>query len=226
MALFFITGTDTDIGKTYFTGLLAKHLQTLKQSVITQKWVQTGYSPNDNDIKTHISMMNHTPKQFDLYKRHTMPYAFKLPASAHLAAQEETTTINPDKLIMSLRFLEKNFNAVLVEGLGGICVPLTTSLTTLDVLAQLKLPTIIVIENKVGAINHAILTTQAIAAEEIPLLGFVINNKNTTTNPLILKDNPTTIKAFTGTPLLATIDYNGSLQCTNYFNDILEKTAN
>ena len=52
------------------------------------------------------------------------------------------------------------------------------------------------------------------------------SNKNTTTNPLILKDNPTTIKAFTGIPLLATIDYNGSLQCTNYFNDILEKTAN
>ena len=112
---------------------------------------------------------------------------------------------------MALRFLEKQFDDVVVEGLGGISVPLTDQLTSLDVLERCKLQTIVVVENKVGAINHALLTLNALAERKIPIAGFVMNHKDVSVKSLILEDNPKIIETFSGCKCLGDITLNKKL---------------
>ena len=146
-----------------------------------------------------------------------MPYSFKLPASAHLAAKEENKMIDQNKIIQSLRYLEKNFNTVLIEGLGGIYVPLNETLTTLDVLEQLKIHTIIIIPNQIGAINHALLTIEAIANRQIPISGFIINNMNTKTPEQVKQDNPTIIQSLSGITCIGSINNMKQLELSQQF---------
>ena len=205
MTTFFITGTDTNVGKTVATGLLARHFQSEGHTVLTQKWVQTGAGEDKTDIQVHCEYMGLSEKKIAKHLPMMMPYTLTLPASAHLAAAEENITINIAKLTQSLRYLESQADICLVEGLGGVNVPLTASFTTLDLLERLKLNTIVVVENKVGAINHALLTLEAIANRHIPITGFITVNKDTSCHPKILADNPRIIESFSGVSQCAEI---------------------
>ena len=211
MPSWFITGTDTEVGKTLFTGLFGKFLTQYTNSVVTQKWVQTGTLDYPLDIETHDKVIQTSLKISSTITKYRMPYSFKLPASAHLAAEQEKEVINPHKISQTLRYLEKEFDIVLMEGLGGIHVPLTSQITTLDLLEQLKTHTIVIVPNQIGAINHALLTIEAIANRQIPLSGFIINNMNPSTPELIKKDNPAIIEAFSGISCIGTINSDKSL---------------
>ena len=114
-----ITGTDTGIGKTILTGLLAKELAK-HQSVVTQKWVQSG-DLNSPDIQTHdqLSGQEHDAKWLD----DRQVYSFNDPVSPHLAAKLANKTINPAKLKQATHRLAQHFDTVLVETSGGIMVP-------------------------------------------------------------------------------------------------------
>jgi dethiobiotin synthetase len=129
----------------------------------------------------------------------------KLPASPHLAAQQEGITINPAKLTTATQALQRRFDHVLIEGAGGIMVPITQSLTLLDLVGQMKLPTLVVVKNELGCINHALLTINALAERQIPILGIVMNGEETGTPRDILDDNPGIIASLSGLPILATI---------------------
>ena len=109
MTTWFVTGTDTDVGKTVFTGLFAKQIIDLGQQVVTQKWVQTGVGLDQSDVMTHYQLMNQNPDHYQAYQKAILPYCFSLAASPHLAADCEQQTIDLDRLLMSLRFLEKQF---------------------------------------------------------------------------------------------------------------------
>ncbi len=217
MPTWFITGTDTEIGKTIFTGLFGNLLNKKNITVTTQKWVQTGNQDYPLDITIHDQLIKSSQTNNDTIQQCRMPYSFKLPASAHLAAKEENKMIDQNKIIQSLRYLEKNFNTVLIEGLGGIHVPLTETLTTLDVLEQLKIHTIIIIPNQIGAINHALLTIEAIANRQIPISGFIINNMNTKTPEQVKQDNPTIIQSLSGITCIGSINNMKQLELSQQF---------
>ena len=217
MPTWFITGTDTEVGKTIFTGLFANLLNKKNITVTTQKWVQTGNQDYPLDITIHDQLIKSSQTNNDTIQQCRMPYSFKLPASAHLAAKEENKMIDQNKIIQSLRYLEKNFNTVLIEGLGGIHVPLTETLTTLDVLEQLKIHTIIIIPNQIGAINHALLTIEAIANRQIPISGFIINNMNTKTPEQVKQDNPTIIQSLSGITCIGSINNMKQLELSQQF---------
>tara|TARA_Y100001970_G_scaffold53959_1_gene68388 strand:- start:10120 stop:10791 length:672 start_codon:yes stop_codon:yes gene_type:complete len=217
MPTWFITGTDTEIGKTIFTGLFGNLLNKKNITVTTQKWVQTGNQDYPLDITIHDQLIKSSQTNNDTIQQCRMPYSFKLPASAHLAAKEENKMIDQNKIIQSLRYLEKNFNTVLIEGLGGIYVPLNETLTTLDVLEQLKIHTIIIIPNQIGAINHALLTIEAIANRQIPISGFIINNMNTKTPEQVKQDNPTIIQSLSGITCIGSINNMKQLELSQQF---------
>jgi dethiobiotin synthetase len=219
MTTWFITGTGTDVGKTVFTSLFAKFLNEKNISITTQKWVQTGAKTDDAiDITTHDKAIKKSSDTIpDSHKKARMPYAFPLPASAHLAAKEQNILIDPEKIKQCLRFLEKNYDHVIVEGLGGIMVPLTQELTSLDLVEQLNLETIIVVPNILGAINHALLTIQALASRQISVRGFVMNRIDSTVNSIIQNDNPKIIQALSGLPCIGNINQNKVLTFTDTF---------
>jgi dethiobiotin synthetase len=195
-----ITGTDTGIGKTIATGLLAKELAS-HGSVVTQKWVQSG-DLDCPDIKTHDQLSEQVQDAKWLDDRQV--YSFNDPVSPHLAAKLANETVNPIKLIQASQRLAEQFDTVLVETSGGIMVPLTENVTTGDVVSQMKLPTIVVVPNKLGTINHTLLTMNYLKQHQIPVLGFIMNHFDLCESQLQV-DNPSIIQKLSEVPLLATI---------------------
>ena len=195
-----ITGTDTGIGKTVVTGLLAKEFARTKK-VVTQKWIQSG-DLDSPDIKAHDELSGLIIG--DEYASDRQVYSFKTPASPHLAASIENTIIQPDQLINATYRLKDAHDIVLVETSGGIMVPLNQTLTVGDVVTQMKLPTIIVVPNKLGTINHTLLTAYYIKQNNIPLLGFIVNNFGKPTTD-IEKDNPNIISQIMNLPCLGKV---------------------
>ncbi len=170
----FITGIDTDIGKTIATGLMARYLHQKNLSVITQKMVQTGCQNISDDILIHRKLMT-----CDLFNEDktgiTCPYLFKHAASPHLAAQMEGQTINPKTILSATNTLAKNFSIILIEGAGGLFVPLNSDTTIIDYIEQHAYPVILVSSSKLGSINHTLLSIEALKTRGLNLLGIVYN---------------------------------------------------
>jgi dethiobiotin synthetase len=201
----FITGTDTSVGKTVAAGLLARYLLDKGFSAITQKWIQTG-SDLPDDIAVHREFMN--KKQVDIKKLLPLiaPYTFKLPASPHLAAEAEGEKIAPSKIINSFKTLAKDFDFVIVEGTGGLLVPFNRKKLVIDIAKELALPVIIVAQNRIGAINHTLLTIEALNRRQMKILG-IIFNADENTNEAVLRDNPVIIEELTAEKILGSLPY-------------------
>ncbi|MGM8900959.1 dethiobiotin synthase, partial [Psychrobacter sp. 1Y4] len=142
MSVLFISGIDTDIGKTYATGLLAKALMQEGVNVITQKLVQTGISKQVNgelgiadDIVTHRQLMEIPLQPCDLDFT-TCPYRYEKPASPHLSAALANQPLNIEAITEATEALQADYDVVLLEGAGGLLVPITTELLTLDYIAE------------------------------------------------------------------------------------------
>ncbi|MFH1077486.1 MAG: dethiobiotin synthase [Pseudomonadota bacterium] len=183
----FIAGTGTSVGKTLVCGCLARFLKMRGVRIGVQKWVSTGNKEISNDMAFCSSMLSEP-----LQSLHPMslisPYTFAYPASPHLAAELEGTTINEDRIIQSYRDLSKHYELLLVEGTGGVMVPLTRDSLFIDIVARLKLPTLIVSLSGLGTINHTLLTIEALRTRDIPILGVVFNLTGRE-DPIIENDN-------------------------------------
>lgn len=175
MGVIFITGIDTETGKTMVTGLLARYLLKQNKSVITQKIVQTGCENISEDIITHRKIMG-----IDLIEEDkngiTCQYVFKYPASPKLAAKLELKSINTDIIHKNTEILSEKYDTVLLEGAGGVYVPLKNDLLVLDYIEMYNYPLIVVTTGKLGSINHTLLTLDAIARRDLKVNGVIFNN--------------------------------------------------
>ena len=175
MSTIFITGIDTDSGKSYATGMLWRYLKQNNQPAITQKLIQTGcHDPIAEDIITHRSFINGTLLPEDLNGL-TSPQIFKFPASPHLAATLENSTVDINAIDHATAQLTELFEYVLIEGAGGLNVPLQRNLLTADWLEGHQYPTIIVTSGRLGSINHTLLTLEVAARRNIPIAGIIYN---------------------------------------------------
>lgn len=188
MTSFFVCGTDTGVGKTVVTGLLAKTFLDQGYSVITQKWVQTGSKGFPQDISTHLKLMGKKKSYVNGLLDLVCPYVFKYPASPHLAAKLEGKKVEVRKIKSAYRKLCGMFDIVIVEGVGGALVPLNEKILLLDVVKELKMPVILVVGNKLGAINHALLTAEAIKKRGLQIAAVVFSEIDKS-DKKIAKDN-------------------------------------
>ena len=198
MKSIFIAGTDTGVGKTLVAGLLAGYLTCKGKSVITQKWVATGA---DNDIKSHWKIMGFTPQES---RTLLLPYTFKLAASPHLAAKNERKFIDKEKIKSSFRKLLERYDAVVVEGTGGILVPVSGNALLIDIVKDLKLSVLLVSHNRVGAINHTLLSIEALKNRKIPVIGVILNNLSKAKKS-VLEDNQKIIQKILGVAVLGVL---------------------
>ena len=187
MPTIFITGIDTDVGKSFATGLLARRLHKAGRSVITQKIAQTGCETISEDILLHRKLMGIELTDVDR-EGLSCPYLFKLPSSPHLSAAQEQQRIEPDKITRATRVLETRYDTVLLEGVGGLYVPLNESVTVLDYLESERYPVILVSSAKLGSINHTLLSLEALSRRGLEVLG-IIYNEYPVENSLIVKDS-------------------------------------
>ena len=206
MKAVFVTGTDTEVGKTVVCGLLGRYLSDRGKNVITQKPVQTGGEGFSGDLAVHLRLMDLRRSDITRHLADMNPYTFSFAASAHLAAAMEGKTIDPKNITDSFRRLADAFDTVIVEGLGGALVPISETTLLIDLAAELALPVLIVVKNKLGAINHALLTIEAVKARGMRIIGLIFNSDENE-NKKIAEDNPRIIAALTGVPVLGTLPW-------------------
>ncbi len=171
---YFISGIDTECGKTYVTARLASYLRHRGISVITQKPIQTGCEMVADDLVEHRKVMGCSALPEDREGR-TCTYLFKLPASPKLAAQQENKTIDLEKINDDTKYLLSRYNIVLIEGAGGLMVPLTNRYMTIDYIAEKRLPLLLVASGRLGGINHALLSIDACLNRGIDLRSVIFN---------------------------------------------------
>lgn len=213
----FVAGTDTGVGKTIVSGCLAKYLSDRGYNVITQKWIQTGCSSIfSSDIKLHLKFMGRSISGIKEHLPYIAPYIFNPACSPHLACRIENKKINLNKIKKSFKLLSTKFDFVIVEGVGGVLVPFDRKNLVIDIAKDLDLPVLVVVENRLGAINHTLLTVEALASRKINIIGLVFNNIKEK-NKLILKDNPEIISSLTKQKILGVLSRQGS------YKEIYEK---
>lgn len=182
----FVSGIDTDAGKSYCTGWLADKLTRQGIRTITQKFVQTGNTDMSEDILLHRSIMGTGLLPADL-DHTTAPLIYTHPCSPQLAARLDGRDIPLDIIDASTRRLLEMFDTVLIEGAGGLMVPLTDEFLTIDYIASRHLPLVFVVHGALGSINHAILSFEAIRARNIEM-PVVLYNTHFDSDPLIAED--------------------------------------
>lgn len=185
--IYFVSGIDTAIGKTYTTGYLAKLWFEQGQNVITQKLIQTGNLEISEDIEKHREIMGRGWFVEDDLKL-TMPEIFSYPASPHLATQIDAREIDFEKIQQATAELATRFELVLLEGAGGLMVPLTSELLSIDYVAQQNYPIILVSSGRLGSINHTLLSLEAIKSRGLELFALAYNLYDQSADELISKD--------------------------------------
>ncbi len=175
MTRLFVTGTDTDVGKTVISAALINLLRQKSQQVVGMKPVASGciLTPEglrNDDALTLIAQSNVTAP-YDWVN----PYAFEPAIAPHIAAKQVNMTINLDVIHESFIQLDSLSDNIIVEGAGGWFVPLNEQDTVADLAIQLRLPVILVVGVRLGCINHALLSVDAIARSGLPLAGWVAN---------------------------------------------------
>lgn len=193
--VYFVSAIDTDAGKTYATGYLAKLWKNKGVNIITQKLVQTGNKDISEDIEKHRKLM-----QIDFTKddhdRTTMPEIFSYPASPHLAAEIDKREIDLEKINRCTEKLRERYDVVLLEGAGGLMVPLKRELLTIDYVANMGYEMIFVTSGKLGSINHTILSLEAIKSRGIKLKMVIYNMYPTLEDKTIMMDTMDYIKTY------------------------------
>ena len=148
--MYFISGIDTDAGKSYCTAYYACQLIGSGKRVITQKFIQTGNIGYSEDIDLHRRLMGIGMTEEDR-EGLTMPEIFSYPCSPHLAARIDNRPIDFGKIERATQELARRYDVVLVEGAGGLMVPLTEDYLTIDYIAEKQYPLIFVTSGKLGA---------------------------------------------------------------------------
>lgn len=172
---YFITGIGTDVGKSCATGWLARRYMDDGKSVITQKFIQTGNVGNSEDIGIHRRIMGTGSMPEDL-EMLTAPEIFTYPCSPDLASRIDLRPIDFNKIRKATETLESRYDVVLIEGAGGIMVPLRSDYLTIDYVKDTDLPLIVVTNGQLGSINHTLLTLFAIEKYGIELAEVIYNH--------------------------------------------------
>lgn len=200
---FFITGTDTDVGKTYIAEALVRYFVQQGKATIGMKPVSAGCTlVNDellnDDVRALMAASNvHAPLQL------INPFAFEPAIAPHIAAEQAGVVVSIAKIQQAFDALKSKADVVIVEGAGGFRVPINREQTMADLAVQLNLPIIMVVGVRLGCINHALMTAGSIRAAGLHLAGWVANRIDPEMSAI--EENIATLKAMIKAPCLADV---------------------
>lgn len=171
----FVTGTDTEIGKTLITSALLHALGAAGVQAAGMKPLAAGAELRDGVWHNEDVDQIHAAAPLKLPRELTTPYLLRTPAAPHIAAEIDGVTIEPRKILDCYAQVRAQAEAVVVEGVGGFCVPLADGYDTDDLARDIGLPVVLVVGLRLGCISHALLTAEAIASRGLTLAGWVAN---------------------------------------------------
>ncbi|NOU25170.1 MAG: dethiobiotin synthase [Methylotenera sp.] len=208
---YFVLGTDTHVGKTYIASALVKHFVAQDLKTIGMKPIASGCVVNkkneliNQDVTALVSESN-VSADLDLIN----PFRFAPAIAPHLAAEQLGVSIDINKIKHAYEKLSNLAEVVIVEGAGGFLVPLNKTETLADLAVQLNLPIVLVVGIKLGCINHALLTVEAIKSRGLILSGWVANQIDP--NMSMFDENVTSLKQRIAAPCLSVVCWMGAAQ--------------
>ena len=204
MKSLFLTGTDTDVGKTYATAGLSVTLRKMGIDVGIMKPFAAG-NPQKRGFKSEDVEILSQAAQVSDPESLMNPQFFKMASSPYTASKSLKVKVKVDSVMSSFKKLSKLHSTLLVEGMGGIMTPILKNYFVSNLIKDMKLPAVIVTRTKVGTINHTIMTCKMCEKYKIPIKGIIINNFDSggysvTTLKRDLED-------LTGVPILGSIPF-------------------
>ena len=196
----FVTGTDTGVGKTIVVAALLRELKLRGLDAMPMKPVQTGW-PQANDVAA--CGVKNTPL--------TNPYRFKLAASPHLAGR-----VKLQKIVRAFNALSRKHDFVVVEGAGGVLVPLNDKETMIDLIKKLRLPVVIVARAGLGTLNHTLLTLNELRRAGLRVAGIVLNQGRSGGWKRIEQDNLETLQKRGRCPVVRFLPMIGKNRSRNF----------
>ncbi|MCW5828851.1 MAG: dethiobiotin synthase [Deltaproteobacteria bacterium] len=172
---YFVTGTDTGVGKTFVTCGLIWYLRDQGLSVGALKPVETGCQEHRGALLANDASLLSDAIKYSGPIDDICPYRFRLPLSPEAAAGSEGVRIDLNRILDARARMGEGKKVVMVEGAGGLLVPLTDKLNTADLISRLKAKVILVVASKIGCINHTLLTLEALDRRGIKTAGIILN---------------------------------------------------
>jgi len=191
---FFVTGTDTDVGKTFVTSLLTRSLRRAGFDTVAMKPVSCG---EPEDSRTLRAAAENT-----LSLEEVTPVSYTAPLAPIEASRLEGRSFHPSEVLPTFQRLHRSHRSLLVEGVGGWLVPLSENYSAADLAKAMNLPVLLVVRNRLGAINHTLLTLESIAFHGLVCKGIVLNNHPADADDRSAEGNRRLIPQLTKVPLL------------------------
>jgi dethiobiotin synthetase len=202
----FVTGTDTGVGKTITTAALATALRRRGYSVGVMKPVETGVAKGRPSDAGRLRQAARVTEALHLVR----PYAFRLPLAPLDAANAEQRRIRFSTIMQAYRTLHSQHDLLLVEGAGGVHVPITPAADVLDLIVRMKIPAVVVGRSGLGGVNHAVLTLNALRQRTIPVLALVLNRTVAAKTAVAQRQERSTVKLLrqrAGVPVIGPLPY-------------------
>ena len=201
MGALFVTGTDTGVGKTFVGCALAHAWRAAGRRVGVVKPVETGVEGEPEDARALATAAGDASPLDDV-----CPYRFRAPLAPSVAAALEGRTVDVDRIAALITRRAGTVDVLLVEGAGGLLVPITGTTTWLDLVVRLRLPMLLVAANRLGTVNHSALTARVAASAGVAMLGFVLSQPGRETD-VSAASNAETIAAVTGLGCLGVLPH-------------------
>ena len=209
----FITGTDTDVGKTCVTAGIVNYLSKMNIDVGVMKPFASGYKANEDSISEDVEILTKysgVTDPVDLIN----PYFFEIPTSPYEACMKLNREIDISKVVDAYNQLISNHDVVIVEGIGGIMTPISQNYFVSDLISELKLNSIIVTGSKIGTVNHLMLTYEYSQQKNLNFNGFLINQN--VPDGYELSSLRQQISRLTGEKVFGAIPYHKSFNLDSY----------
>ena len=209
---FFITGTDTGVGKTIIAGALILVIRSLGLRVCGMKPIETGCMKAESGFKDRVletsdgMFLKETADMDDSIDVIT-PIRFEKPLAPFPASEIEGIPVDIDKIKKAFESLLKKYDMVVVEGIGGLLVPLKRDYFVLDLVKQFGLPIIIVSRPGLGTINHTLLTVNYAMKEGLNVAGIIMNYSQSPEKTLAEETNPKVIRQISPVPIIGIFPY-------------------
>lgn len=203
----FITGTDTGVGKTYVACLLARLMRSRGIDAGVMKPAETGCRTRNGLLVPSDGMLLKKAAGVADPLELIVPYRFRLPLAPAAAAGLEGASVRMERILSSFERLAGRHDAMIVEGAGGIMVPLTGRTLYADLAARMNLPVLIVARPGLGTLNHTLLTIEALRSRRVLLHGIVINHAVPSRSGLAERTNPRLLERLSGLKVLAQVRY-------------------
>ena len=204
MKSLFITGTDTDVGKTYVAAGLAVTLRKMGIDVGIMKPFAAG-TPQKKGFKSEdVEILSRAAQVSDPEKLMN-PQFFKMAASPCTASKNLKVKVRVNSVLSNFKKLSKLHSMLLVEGMGGIMTPILKNYFVTNLIKEMQLPAVIVTRTKIGTVNHTIMTCKMCEKYKIPIMGIIINNFDS--DGYTVKTLKRDLQSLTGVPILGTIPF-------------------